>query len=46
MKSNFYFKKEEIIFFHFYNITNYYFLIMNYKSDIKVIYLYKYYISK
>ena len=43
IESNFLFKKEEIIFLHFYCIL---FLIINYKNNMKTFYLYKYYISK
>ena len=45
IESNFLTKKEEVIFFYSYSIINI-FLIMNYKTDMKVFYLYKYYTSK
>ena len=45
IESNFISKKEEVIFLHFYHIIDI-FLIMNYKSDIKVFHLYKFYINK
>ena len=45
VKSNFLLKKEEVTFFHFYNIIDH-FLIVSYKNNIKISHLYKYYIDK
>ena len=44
-KINFQFKKGEVTFLHSYNIINH-FLIINYKNNINIFYLYKYYINK
>ena len=45
IESNFLSKKDVVVFLHSYNIIDL-FLIMNYKSGINVLHLYKYYISK
>ena len=46
IKSNFFPKKDEVIFLYSYDIINYNFLIINYKNDIKIFHLYKYHINK
>ena len=46
VENNFLFKKEEVAFLHCYGTIDHFFFVMNYKSDIKVIHLYKYYINK
>ena len=45
IKSYFLSKKGKIDFLYSYDIINY-FLIISYKIDIKIFYLYKYYINK
>ena len=45
MESNFLSKKKKVVFLYYYDNMDH-FLIISYKSDIKIFYLHKYYKSK